>query len=477
MILADMGAEVIKIERPGTGERSRINTPFIESGGGKVSARYLGVNRNKKSVSMDLRDPRCKSAFESIVRTGDVLLDNWGPGALSRLGLGYDRLREINPALVYASITGYGDPLAGREGPFSYWPANNPCVQGMGGWMEITGAAGGPPQMVGDNIGDSVPGVWTALGIMLALESRHKTGLGQQVDMSMYDCMVAHTTSSMPLSPGYGDPLAGREGPFSYWPANNPCVQGMGGWMEITGAAGGPPQMVGDNIGDSVPGVWTALGIMLALESRHKTGLGQQVDMSMYDCMVAHTTSSMPLYQSSGEVSGRARENMFSAQLVLKAQDGYVVLAGAGDEEKWVALWKLLGRDDLIDDPRYLGVGISGQFYFDHIVPAIEEWSQHLSKSDVTQKLTEIGYSMGMVQNVADLDRCPNLEARGMFVETGDTIGGRFRTVNTPIRLTGCAGTPQNTPPLVGEHNQDILSTIGGLSPEELDQMKADGVV
>ena len=122
-------------------------------------------------------------------------------------------------------------------------------------------------------------------------------------------------------------------------------------------------------------------------------------------------------------------------------------------------------------------MGISGQFYFDHIVPTIEEWSQNLSKSEVTQKLTEIGFSMGMVQNVADLDQCPHLEARGMFVETGDTIGGRFRTVNTPIRLTGCVDTPQNAPPLVGEHNMEILSTIGGVSTEELEQMIADGVV
>ena len=152
----------------------------------------------------------------------------------------------------------------------------------------------------------------------------------------------------------------------------------MGGWMEITGAPGGPPQMVGDNIGDTVPGVWTALGILMALETRHKTGKGQHVDMAMYDCMVAHTTSSMPLYQVSGQTSGRARENMFSAQLVLKAKDGYAVLAGAGDEEKWVALWQLLGREDLTQDPRYLGQGISGEFYFEHIVPAIEEWSQRL---------------------------------------------------------------------------------------------------
>ena len=381
MILGDMGAEVIKIERPRTGERARINTPFIDvADGNRVSARYLGVNRNKKSVTLDLRDPRCRSAFESMVKESDILLDNWGPGALRRLGLGYDVLAELNPALVYASITGYGD-------------------------------------------------------------------------------------------------ADGMRGPYSRWSANNPCVQGMGGWMEMTGAPGGPPQMVGDNIGDSVPGVWTALGIMMALETRRKTGRGQHVDMAMYDCMVAHTTSSMPLYQATGQTTGRARENMFSAQLVLKAKDGYAVLAGAGDEEKWVALWELIGRPELGEDPRYRGLGISGEFYFEHIVPAIEEWSQDLPKLEVAERLIEIGYSMGMVQNVEDLDNCPQLEARNMFVDSGDTFGGPFRTVNTPIKLTGSVDTPVAPPPLLGEHNEDILCGIGGLSPDELGRMQSEGVV
>ena len=381
MILGDMGAEVIKIERPRTGERARINTPFIDvADGNRVSARYLGVNRNKKSVTLDLRDPRCRSAFESMVKESDILLDNWGPGALRRLGLGYDVLAELNPALVYASITGYGD-------------------------------------------------------------------------------------------------ADGMRGPYSRWSANNPCVQGMGGWMEMTGAPGGPPQMVGDNIGDSVPGVWTALGIMMALETRRKTGRGQHVDMAMYDCMVAHTTSSMPLYQATGQTTGRARENMFSAQLVLKAKDGYAVLAGAGDEEKWVALWELIGRPELGEDPRYRGLGISGEFYFENIVPAIEEWSQDLPKLEVAERLIEIGYSMGMVQNVEDLDNCPQLEARNMFVDSGDTFGGAFRTVNTPIKLTGSVDTPVAPPPLLGEHNEDILCGIGGLSHDELGLMQSEGVV
>ena len=107
MILADMGAEVIKIERPGTGDLSRARGPFVQGGDGReVSSRFLGVNRNKKSVTLDLRDSKCKEVFENLVRESDVLLDNWGSGAFQRLGLGYDHLKEINPGLIYASITG-----------------------------------------------------------------------------------------------------------------------------------------------------------------------------------------------------------------------------------------------------------------------------------------------------------------------------------------------------------------------------------
>ena len=380
MILADMGAEVIKVERPGSGDRARANDPYVDGPDGtKVSARYLGVNRNKKSVALDLREAAGKRAFENMLRVSDVLLDNWGPGALARLGFDYERLSAINPALVYASITGYGDS-------------------------------------------------------------------------------------------------AGRRGPYSNWPANNPCVQGMGGWMALTGAPESGPQMVGDNVGDSVPGVWTALGVMLALEARRKTGRGQHVDMAMYDCMVAHTTSSMPLYQATGQVTTTARENMFSAQLTLRASDGYVALAGAGNaDDKWRAMWQLIGRPELAEDPRYLGRGVTGPFYFSHIAPAIEEWSQQLPKREVNRMLLECGFSMGIVQDAADLDGCAHLAARNMFVDSGDTYGRPFRTVNTPVQLTGCVDTPSNPPPTLGQHNREILCGIGGLTPAELAELEAGG--
>ena len=382
MILADMGAEVIKIERPGVGERGRGNGPFIHNEAGEsISARYLGLNRNKKSVALDLRDPRCKAAFERMVKESDILLDNWGPGALRRLGLGYDVLKQLNPALIYTSLTGYGDP----DGP--------------------------------------------------------------------------------------------APGPYSNWPANNPCVQGMGGWMAVTGEPGGGPQMVGDNIGDSVPGVWTALGIMMALEKRHRTGEGAFVDMSMYDCMTAHTTSTMPFYQATGTPAGRERGNMLSAQLALMAKDGWVVLAGAGGPEKWKDLWRLMDREDLIGDERYLGVGVSGDFYLNSFVPALEGWTMQRTKAEVTSQLIDIGYSMGIVQDTADLDKCTHLEARGMFVNGGDNLGGIFRTVNTPIKFADGAETPNIAPPLLGANNEEILCSIGGVSREELDSMQSDGVI
>jgi crotonobetainyl-CoA:carnitine CoA-transferase CaiB-like acyl-CoA transferase len=200
--------------------------------------------------------------------------------------------------------------------------------------------------------------------------------------------------------------------------------------------------------------------------------------MAMYDCMVAHATSTMPLYQATGQVTTRARENMITAQLTLKAQDGYAILAGSGGStDKWKGLWKLVGREELIEDERYLGQGITGEFYFNNIVPAIEEWTQHQPKFKIVEELIKLGFSMGVVQDVADLDHCPHLAVRQMFVESGDGYGGRFRTVNNPIRLTGCPDTPAVAPPRLGEHNAEILCGIGGLSAEELARMQADGVV
>ena len=383
MILADMGADVIKIERPRTGDLARTRGPFITSEDGReTSSRFLGVNRNKKSVSIDLRNPRCKTAFEELIRNSDVLVDNWGSGAFMRLGLGYEHLSEINPRLVYASITGYGDS-------------------------------------------------------------------------------------------------EGLTGPYSARPANNLAIQAMSGWMEITGDPDGPPQSVGDNIGDSIPGVWTALSIVLALETRRQTGKGQYLDMAMYECMVAHIESNMNFFQATGSNPARSRDRLATAGITFKAKDGYVVLAGLRTEARMRDLWTLVGREDLLEgDSRYLaGPGMDGQFYYEHIIPAIEVWSSALGKFEVAARLTEIGFSMGVTQTMADLDACPQLNARQMFIETGDTLGGKFRGVKTPARLTACIDSPTGTPPELGEHNEEILCSLGGMTAEEVLFLETEGAL
>ena len=277
---------------------------------------------------------------------------------------------------------------------------------------------------------------------------------------------------------GYGD-SEGLSGPYSNRPANNLAIQAMSGWMEITGDPDGPPQSVGDNIGDSIPGLWTALGVVLAFETKRKTGRGQYVDMAMYECMVSHIESNMNFFQATGEIPGRSRDRLATAGITFKAKDGYVVLAGVRTEERMRELWKVVGREDLLEgDARYLaGPGMDGRFYYEYIIPAIEGWSSQLNKFQVAATLSEIGFSMGVTQTMADLAQCPQLEARQMYVDTGDTLGGTFRGVRTPARLTACVDSPKEAAPLLGEHNLEVLCALGGMTPEEVSGLEAEGAL
>jgi len=192
---------------------------------------------------------------------------------------------------------------------------------------------------------------------------------------------------------------------------------------------------------------------------------------------ITHTISNMNAYQAGGWIPGRSWDRMATAGLTFRAKDGYVVMAVVRLAERWRQLWQMAGREDLLEDPRYLGQGGNGEFYFHQVIPAIEGWSQSYKTREVAEKLTEIGFSMGVAQAIADLDQCPHLESRDMFVETGDTLGGQFRSIRTPVRLTACEDSPATTPPRLGENNQDILCSLGGLTPEEVDQLTAEGAL
>ena len=182
MVLADLGARVIKVERPGTGDDARGFGPFLED----RSVYFESLNRGKSSVALDLREPADRVAFEALVDEADVLVENFRPGALERMGYGWDVLHERWPRLVYAAVSGFG-----RTGPYSERPAYDMVVQAMGGLMSLTGHPGGAPTRVGTSVGDITAGMFAVIGILSALHDRKRTGLGQVVDVAMLDCQVA----------------------------------------------------------------------------------------------------------------------------------------------------------------------------------------------------------------------------------------------------------------------------------------------
>ena len=153
-----------------------------------------------------------------------------------------------------------------------------------------------------------------------------------------------------------------------------------------------------------------------------------------------------------------------------------MIMAGARVPERWRNLWRLVGRDDLADNPDYLAPG-DGEFIHDQVIPALEEWSQQRPKWEVAGKFTELGFSMGVAQTIEDLAHCPQLAARDMFVETGDTAGGRFRSLRTPLRLLGCANIEPETAPLLGQDNREVLCKLGGLTEADLAALEAEGAV
>lgn len=181
-MLADAGAEVIKVEIPGAGEESRHIGPFAEGAAGRESAYFMMLNRGKRSVTLDLKSPRGLDLLKKLAAKSDVLIENFRPGAAERLGIGYDALAAVNPRLVYASITGFGQsgPLAGR-------PAYDLVIQAMSGLMSVTGFPDGPPTAVGDSICDVTTGMFAAWGITTALVGRAESGRGQHLDIAMLD--------------------------------------------------------------------------------------------------------------------------------------------------------------------------------------------------------------------------------------------------------------------------------------------------
>ncbi|GAB7017689.1 succinyl-CoA:mesaconate CoA-transferase [Halostagnicola bangensis] len=192
MLLADMGADVVKIERPG-GDLIRSNPPFVEDAEEEAYGGYFqSVNRGKRSIELDYGDDQDREDFLSLVEEADIVVENYRAGTMEKYDLGYETLCEHNPELIYSSIRGFGDPRTGethRQGQ----PSFDLIAQALGGVMEITGQAEGPPTKVGPGIGDLFTATLNCIGILAAVNHREQTGEGQYVDTSMYDSMISMT--------------------------------------------------------------------------------------------------------------------------------------------------------------------------------------------------------------------------------------------------------------------------------------------
>jgi CoA:oxalate CoA-transferase len=247
MILADLGAEVAKIERPGTGDDSRQFGPFLPSG---MSAYFASINRGKKSVALDLHEAGDVETLRRLAGRADVFVENFRPGTLDALGLSSAALRKLNPSLVYASLSGFG-----RSGDAAGRPAYDIIVQAMSGLMSITGEDGGPPVRVGTSISDILTGMFAAIGILAALHRRGKTARGADLDLAMLDSTVAalenaisryDVTGSVPLPIGTRHPSIA---PFqAFHTADVPVVVAAGNealWRKLCDVLG-RPELAGD---------------------------------------------------------------------------------------------------------------------------------------------------------------------------------------------------------------------------------------
>ncbi len=363
MILADFGADVIKIETPVSGDDSRAFGPFI----GEESAYFMSLNRGKRSMTLNLKTHTGAEILQTMVKKADVIMENYRPGTMEKFALGYEDLKKVNPKIIYAACSGFG-----HTGPYSQKPAYDVIVQGMGGIMSITGHENGEPTKVGASIGDITAGLFTAIGILLALHHREKTGEGQKVDVSMLDCQVAILENAIA--------------------------------RYLT--SGLVPQPLGN---------------------RHP---------------------SITPFES------------------FRAKDGFLIIA-IGNDKLWEKFCNLIERADLLEDARFCNnpnrtqnqKELSAILHSVFTAKTVEEWIKELETA---------GIPCGPIQNVVQILNDPQVNQREMIVETEHPIAGRVKMAGVPIKLSKTPGAVQEPAPLLGQHTEEILSGILGMTKEEI---------
>ncbi len=372
MLLGDMGAEVIKIERPETGEVYRTYGPkFI----GGESTSFLSVNRNKKSLTLNLKAPRAVSLALRLVERADVLVENFTPGTMEKLGLGYEIASKANPRLIYCSISGFG-----QTGPYRSRGGFDLILQGMSGMMSVTGEAEGPPVKVGYAVTDMGAGMFGALGILSALVARQQTGNGKWVDTSLLEAGLA----------------------WSLLPAGNFFADGE-------------------------------------------------------------------IQQRSGSASPQN-----APYQAFETSDGFINV-GTGNERLWLKFCEILDLVELSRDPRFKDntSRVKNQNELEkEIAPAMKQQTTR----EWMGVLDADGIPAGPIYDIREALNDPQALSRNMVVEYDHAKAGRVKTVGFPIKFSEEEFEVSTAPPLLGEHNQEILASLG-LTEAEIKDLKQKGVI
>lgn len=372
MLLADMGADVIKVENPAGGDDSRAFGPYKQG----LSAYYMGLNRSKRSITMNLKDEKAKELFKELIRDADVVVENFKPGTMNKLGLGYDVLREVNPRIIYAASSGFG-----QSGPYSSRAAYDLIIQGMSGFMSITGFEKDHPVKAGSSIADIFAGVFTAIGILAALEHRRKTGEGQMVDVAMLDCMIAILENAL----------------------------------------------------------------------------------ASYDC---NGKSPEPIGNVHRSIAPFAS---------FKTADGQVNVC-AGNEDLWRRFCEVIGMEEYVSDPRFAD-NKSRVANFGELAPLINAQMEQRSTAEWTAVLDSVKVPCGPIMNMEQVVWDPHVQARNMVVELAHPIVGSLLVPGVPIKFSESPAGIRCAAPELGEHNKDVFSGLLGLSEAEIDKLKENGTI
>jgi CoA:oxalate CoA-transferase len=374
MVLCDLGADVIKVERPGIGDVARYTAPIVNG----ESCYFFSVNRGKRSLTLDLKSERGRDVFLRLVEKADVVMENFTPGTMERLGLAYPTLSERNPRLIYAATSGFG-----QTGPDRFRPALDVVVQGMGGIMSITGEPDGPPVRPGASLGDITGGLFTAIGVLAALQERERSGRGQMIDVSMLDCQISILENAF----------------VRYF------------------ATGEVPKPLG---------------------TRHP---------------VATPFQAFP------------------------TKDGYIVLALSwGIENQWELYCATIGRHDLIDDPRFDTPALRTEHH-DELEPLLIEAMRKKTTAEWLREFDAIGLPCGPLNNIPQAAEQPQVKARRVLVEVEHPVIGRLPLPDTPVKLSRTPGGIRGASPALGEHTDDVLRELLAFSDTEIADLRRSAVI